>query len=230
MKEIKLKAEDGREWIQSIVYENLPVQCGIYKSFNHYAKDCPEKRLKDEERRTKEKQENSNQRREGDQEWKTVPKQKAMKTRKNFSKQFAKTPTKSPNKSKPNSGKDNHPTTSKNPYVVLGILEGSDNENINYNSDFSENETTNMEVIEVIEGEEGEEVRGIIKRARNVDNRATTTTTQHQAVGSDRDNIPSRNILNTRKTPNVGQPHVGRPSAEETRSKLTEQDIANGKQ
>ena len=34
MKEIKLKIEDGRELMQPIAYENLPIQCGIYKSMN----------------------------------------------------------------------------------------------------------------------------------------------------------------------------------------------------
>lgn len=54
MKEIRFKVEYGREWIQPIVYENFPIQCNICKSFDYYAKDCPEKKIKHEERRTKE--------------------------------------------------------------------------------------------------------------------------------------------------------------------------------
>lgn len=61
-----------------------------------------------------------------------------------------KTPTKSPSKGKQNIGKDNYLITSKNPYVVLGIMEGSDKENIKYQSNFSYNDTIDMEIVEVI--------------------------------------------------------------------------------
>ena len=57
MKEIKLKIEYGREWMQPIVYENLLIQCGICKSYEHYAKDYPKKKRRDEEKREKEKNE-----------------------------------------------------------------------------------------------------------------------------------------------------------------------------
>jgi len=47
MNEIKLKIEDGREWIKPIVYENMLVQCGICKSYEHYEKDCPKMKRRD---------------------------------------------------------------------------------------------------------------------------------------------------------------------------------------
>lgn len=55
IKEIKLKIEYGRKWIQLVIYENLLVQCGICKSYVHYAKNCLEKKRRNEERREKEK-------------------------------------------------------------------------------------------------------------------------------------------------------------------------------
>lgn len=55
MKEIKLKTEDGGEWMQPIVYENLSIQCGICKSYEHYAKDCLEKKRRDEDKKEIEK-------------------------------------------------------------------------------------------------------------------------------------------------------------------------------
>ena len=59
MNEIKLKIKDGREWMQPIVYENFLVQCGICKSYEHYVKDYPKKKRRDEERREKEKMKRS---------------------------------------------------------------------------------------------------------------------------------------------------------------------------
>jgi len=61
IKKIKLKIEDGRGCMQPIVYENMPVQCVICKSYEHYAKDFQEKKRRDEERREKEKNEKESQ-------------------------------------------------------------------------------------------------------------------------------------------------------------------------
>jgi len=43
---------------------------------------------------------------------------------------------------------------------------------MNYNIDFLEDKTTNMEIVE---GEDGETIRRVIKKARNVDIQATKT-------------------------------------------------------
>lgn len=32
------------------LYKNIPVQCKIYKSYEHYVKDFPKKKMRDEER------------------------------------------------------------------------------------------------------------------------------------------------------------------------------------
>jgi len=85
-----------------------------------------------------------------------------------------------------------------------------------------------MEVNEEIKGEdEEEEIRRVIKNAKNIVRSARSIVTQQPNLGA---NIPSRNIIYIRKIPNVGQPHIGRPSLGEVRHKMIEQDIANGKQ
>lgn len=105
---------------------------------------------------------------------------------------------------------------------MLSILQGIEKEETKYNIDFSKDETTNMEVVE---GEDGERIRRVTRKARNGDTQVTVTQQQEG-----QDGIPSRNILHSRKIANVGQRHVGRPSHGETREKLIEQDIVNGKQ
>lgn len=66
MKEIQLNIEDKREWIQPSICKNFLVQYGICKSFDHYAKSCLEKKLRDEERRIMKKSKNFNYRRDRD--------------------------------------------------------------------------------------------------------------------------------------------------------------------
>jgi len=61
MKEIKLKIEDGKEWIQLIECDNMPVQYRICESYEHYAKDFSKKKKRDKKRREKEKQEKDTQ-------------------------------------------------------------------------------------------------------------------------------------------------------------------------
>lgn len=62
-------------------------------------------------------------------------------------------------------------STTIKPYVVLVIL-GVDREEMNYNSDFLEDEITN---IDIMEGEDEERIRRVIKKARNENSQATTT-------------------------------------------------------
>lgn len=134
-------------------------------------------------------------------------------------------PLNNPRKKNPET---HNPTTTKNPYVMLGILEGVNRENVKYNNDFSKNELADMEINEGMEGKDEEgEIRRVIKKAKNTDKSAIAIVTQQQDVGS---KIPSRKILNMRKTPKVRQPHIDQPSLGEVRYKMTKQDITNGKQ
>lgn len=143
-KEVEIKIEDKRTWIQPIFYENIPVQCGICKSFDHYAKDFPKKRAQEEERRNQTKIIYANKNEGND--WKIVKKGKGWKNRTNTKKHTTKTLTKTSDKPYKESRAKSNPLT-KNPYVVLGVLEGIDRENIEYNTNFFENEAIDMEVM-----------------------------------------------------------------------------------
>ena len=84
-------------------------------------------------------------------------------------------------------------------------MEGIDRENIKHITYFSKNEAMNMEVNEEIEEEDGEEkIIGVIKKSKNINSQAIATITQQKNIRLD---IPSKNIVNTRKTPNMGQVH-----------------------
>lgn len=62
-----------------------------------------------------------------------------------------------------------------------------------------------------IEGGNGEEeIRRVIKKEKKLDNHTTATVTQQQNIRMD---ISSKNILNIKKAPNVGQNHLGIPSS-----------------
>lgn len=79
----------------------------------------------------------------GDKEWKVVSKGKGGKNQPNYQKNYAQTSNK-------DQGNNNNPTTSRNPYVVLGVIEGVDRENVEYNTIFSKNDAIDMEVNEEI--------------------------------------------------------------------------------
>lgn len=73
-KYIEINIECGRTQIQPIFYENIPIESGICKSYDHYVKDYLEKKARAKDKRAKKKSDNMIHK--SKKEWKIVPKGK----------------------------------------------------------------------------------------------------------------------------------------------------------
>lgn len=99
LKEIHIYEEDGGSFLQSILYENLSMQCNLYKQYDHYAREGPKRQTIVQ---------NTNNGNKNSYEWRVVQK-KGKISKKEIPTLVIEEPT----------------ITIKNPYLSLEIFEGS---------------------------------------------------------------------------------------------------------